>query len=429
MSTEGSQLDSDLDTVLLGGREPVTILLVDYDPAWPERFAAERARIVAALGSAARRVEHIGSTAVPGLAAKPIVDILVEVADPEDENSFRAALEHAGYELRVREAGHRMFRTPARDVHVHLWRAGRADVADYLLLRDWLRVHADDRLRYERAKRDLAGRSWRDMNYYAEAKGPVIAQIMGRARAGAGGDPYYRPDLALVHHRGFAAHAAACAPGILALLAPILARDGVVLELGCGTGLLTEKLIAAGHRVIATDASPAMLDVARTHLGPRAQEVRRLTLPDDPLPQADAIVAIGHPISYLPDAAAVGRALIAIAGALRPGGLLALDICDTEWGTARRNAPDLGRTGPDWAIITEYSMPSPDRFVRDITTFLPNADGSWRRDTEHHENVLMDTAGLPALLAEHGVEARVGARFGTETLPDGLRVVIGHRRR
>ena len=182
MSPEGSHLDSDLDTVLIGGREPVTIRVVDYDRAWPERFAAERARIVAALGPSARQVEHIGSTAVPGLAAKPIVDILVEVDDPEAEDSFRAALEQAGYELRVREAGHRMFRTPARDVHVHLWRAGSAEVADYLLLRDWLRAHADDRLSYERAKRELAGRPWPDMNYYAEAKSPVIARIMGRAR-------------------------------------------------------------------------------------------------------------------------------------------------------------------------------------------------------------------------------------------------------
>ncbi len=190
MSTEGAHRDGELDTVLIGGREPVTIRVVDYDPAWPERFAAQRARIVSALGPLARRVEHIGSTAVPGLAAKPIVDVLVEVDDANDENSFRAALEQAGYELRVREAGHRMFRTPARDVHVHLWSAGDGEVADYLLLRDWLRAHVEDRIRYERVKRDLAARSWPDMNYYADAKGPVIAQILARARsAEARGDP------------------------------------------------------------------------------------------------------------------------------------------------------------------------------------------------------------------------------------------------
>src|ERR1700733_11477463 len=130
------------------------------------------------------------------------------------------------------------------------------------------------------------------------------------------GDPYYRPDLAAVHHRGFAFHAAACAPGIVDLLAPVRSRRGLVLELGCGTGLLTRELIAAGHRVVATDASPAMLDVARNVLGGSAQEVRQLILPAHPLPQADAIVAIGHPLNYLAGAAAIDRALVAMARAL-----------------------------------------------------------------------------------------------------------------
>jgi SAM-dependent methyltransferase len=170
-----------------------------------------------------------------------------------------------------------------------------------------------------------------------------------------------------------------------------------------------------------------MLEVARELIGDRAREVRQLTLPDDPLPRADAIVASGHPLNYLPDAGAIDRALIAIAGALRPGGLLALDICDLEWGHARREAPPFAEAREDWAIITKYSMPTADRFVRDITTFLPNSDGSWRRDIEHHENVLIDTAQIPALLRQHGVEAQVGASFGTETHPAGLRVVIGHK--
>ncbi len=237
----------------------------------------------------------------------------------------------------------------------------------------------------------------------------------------------YRSDLAAVHHRGFGAHAAACAPGIVDLLAPVRARQGVVLELGCGTGLLTRELIAAGYRVIATDAAPAMLDIARDVVGESAQEVRQLTLPDDPLPPADAIVAIGHPLSYLPDAPAIDRALIAMAAALRPGGLLAFDICDLEWGRARADTPNFANCGPDWAIITQFSVPAPDRFVRDITTFLPNPDGSWRRDQEHHENVLIDTARIPALLRAHGVQASVGASFGSESLPPGLRAVTGRK--
>jgi SAM-dependent methyltransferase len=95
----------------------------------------------------------------------------------------------------------------------------------------------------------------------------------------------FRRDLAIVHHRGFGFHAAQCAPGILELLAPVHARRGLVLELGCGSGLLTKELVAAGHRVIATDASAAMLDVARELVGDSAEAVRQLTLPDDPLPQ------------------------------------------------------------------------------------------------------------------------------------------------
>lgn len=107
-------------------------------------------------------------------------------------------------------------------------------------------------------------------------------------------EPYYRADLARIHHLGFAFHADDCAPGILALLEPVLARDGLVVELGCGSGLLTRHLIDAGYRVIATtDASPAMLDLARQTAGD-AQEIARVTLPDDPIPQADAIVSVGH---------------------------------------------------------------------------------------------------------------------------------------
>ena len=121
-------------------------------------------------------------------------------------------------------------------------------------------------------------------------------------------DPYYRRDLALVHHRGFGFHADACAPGILALLEPVRERDGLVLELGCGSGLLTRHLLAAGHWVVATDASPAMLELAGETLE-GAEEIRLLALPDDPLPRCDAIVSVGHVLNYLPAEASVERAL------------------------------------------------------------------------------------------------------------------------
>lgn len=239
-------------------------------------------------------------------------------------------------------------------------------------------------------------------------------------------EPYFRHDLALVQERAYGLHAERCAPGVLALLEPV--RGGLVLELGCGTGALTRHLLAAGHRVLATDASPAVLDVAREILGPSA-ELATLALPGDPVPEADAIVSVGHPISYLDSAADVDQALVALAGALRPGGVLAIDICDLEWGTARTGANNLGRVGPDWAVITEFSMPAPDKFVRDITTFVPDGNGAWRRDSEHHENVLVDTARIPGLLQGHGVTASVRSSFGTEQFPPGLKTVIGTRDR
>jgi SAM-dependent methyltransferase len=250
----------------------------------------------------------------------------------------------------------------------------------------------------------------------------------GSSGNGPRDDPYYHRDLALVHHRGFGFHAAMCAPGVLARLEPVLARGGLVLEIGCGSGLLTRELVRGGHRVFASDASPAMLDVAREYLGDDAPELRRLALPDDPLPVVDAIVGIGHPLNYLPDAGAIDRALVAMAAALRPGGLVVFDICDLSWGSARRDMVGQGRVGPDWAIVTEFSTPAPDRFVRDITTFLPNPDGTWRRSSEHHENTLIDTSMLPARLADLGIAAEVHDAFGDETLPEGLHVIAGIRR-
>jgi GrpB-like predicted nucleotidyltransferase (UPF0157 family) len=177
------ELDRYLDSVLIGGREPFTPVISDPDPAWPSRFAELEAIIGSALGDAALAVEHIGSTSVPHLAAKPIIDVLVVVADVEDEPSYVPALQDAGFVLRVREAGHRMFRTPDRDVHIHVYASGDQAITDYLDLRDWLRVDESDRALYADVKRDLAQRPWSDMNHYAEAKSDVIQQVLGRARA------------------------------------------------------------------------------------------------------------------------------------------------------------------------------------------------------------------------------------------------------
>jgi SAM-dependent methyltransferase len=229
----------------------------------------------------------------------------------------------------------------------------------------------------------------------------------------------YRRDLALVHHLAFGSHADACAPGILALLEPVRAAGGRVLELGCGSGALTRHLVAAGHRVRATDASPAMVELAG--------DAEVLVLPDDPLPEADAVVSVGHVLNYLPDEASIDRALAAIAAALRPGGVLAVDLLDRRYGDVRRDAPPSARVEDGWALFARYEAPAPDRFVRHITTFVAGDDGSWRRDDERHENVLVDTGRKAAALAGHGVDARVSAAFGAESLPEGLVAVTGRK--
>jgi SAM-dependent methyltransferase len=240
-------------------------------------------------------------------------------------------------------------------------------------------------------------------------------------------EPYYRRDLALIHHLGFGFHADDCAPGVLALLEPVLERNGLVVELGCGSGLLTRYLVDAGHRVIATDASPAMLDIAR-ETAPDAEEIRRLTLPDDPIPEGDAIVSIGHVLSYLPDEESIERALVAAADALRPGGVFAIDLCDLSYTEGRADQHAMGWAQDTWAIVTETSVPAPDRYVRQMAIFTRNEDGTWRRDDERHDNVMVDTSSIPALLAAHGVDARVGTSFGTEDLPSGLHTIIGVKR-
>jgi SAM-dependent methyltransferase len=122
-------------------------------------------------------------------------------------------------------------------------------------------------------------------------------------------EPYYRADLSLVHHVGFGFHAELVAPGVLALLEPVRAQGGFVLELGCGTGLLTRFLVEAGHRVIVTDASPAMLGLAAGYAA-GAEEFRLLVMPDDPYPIADSVVGVGHPLNYLPSAEAIDRGLV-----------------------------------------------------------------------------------------------------------------------
>ena len=167
---------------LVGGAEALEVPLREHDPAWADAFREHRRRVLAAVGDAALAVEHIGSTSVPGLAAKPVVDLVLVVPDITAEEDHVAQLVAAGYVLRVREPGHRLVRTPARDVHVHVYEEGADAIGAYLLLRDRLRSDVADRDLYARTKRALMTRRWDDMNDYAEAKSEVIGGILARAR-------------------------------------------------------------------------------------------------------------------------------------------------------------------------------------------------------------------------------------------------------
>jgi GrpB-like predicted nucleotidyltransferase (UPF0157 family) len=173
-----------MSDVLIGGIEKRQIVIVDYDPLWPERFQKHAAIIVQALGEKALAIEHVGSTSVPGLAAKPIIDIDVIVEDPSDEEAYLPALVQAGYVLRVREPDwyqHRMFRTPELNVHVHIFAPDCVEVRRHLAFRDRLKANMEDRRLYESVKRKLAQEDWPDMDTYAEAKTEVVEQIIARA--------------------------------------------------------------------------------------------------------------------------------------------------------------------------------------------------------------------------------------------------------
>ena len=178
------EIEERVRRMIIGEIEQRAIVIVDYDPSWPHRFHLEAAKIRAALGPAALCVEHVGSTSVPGLAAKPIVDTLLVVENSANEDSYLPALEAAGYVLRVREPDfeeHRMFRTPERDVHVHVFSHGSSEVERLLLLRDHLRDNEEDRELYADTKRELASRDWPSMQHYADAKTGIVEEILTRA--------------------------------------------------------------------------------------------------------------------------------------------------------------------------------------------------------------------------------------------------------
>jgi len=179
----------ELEQRLIGGPRPLAgpIELREYDPRWPTLYAEHAGRLREALGERVARVEHVGSTSVPGLAAKPVIDIALEVPDSADEPAYTGDLEAAGYLLRAREPDwfeHRLLHTTGRDVNLHVFSAGCPETDRMAMFRDWLRTNDADRELYLRTKRELAARDWKYMQQYADAKTGVIKEIMARAMAG-----------------------------------------------------------------------------------------------------------------------------------------------------------------------------------------------------------------------------------------------------
>jgi GrpB-like predicted nucleotidyltransferase (UPF0157 family) len=160
------------------------VVLVEYDPQWPTFFEREAARIREALGVRALRIEHAGSTSVPGLIAKPVIDVVLEVADSADEAAYVPSLEAAGYVFRFREPDwhqHRLLKGPAVDLHLHVFSRGCSEIDRMLAFRDRLRTNGADRELYAQTKRELTQRRWKRVQDYADAKSNVVEGILARA--------------------------------------------------------------------------------------------------------------------------------------------------------------------------------------------------------------------------------------------------------
>lgn len=178
--------DEDIQKVTVGEVQPLnsSIKILEYDPCWPELFEREANRIRSVLGGKVLLLEHVGSTSVPGLCAKPIIDILLVVADSSNETSYVSDLEAGGYTIRIREPEwfeHRMFKGPDTDINLHVFSYGASEVKRMLKFRDWLRANKSDREKYASVKRILAEREWRYVQHYADEKNSIVKEIMDRA--------------------------------------------------------------------------------------------------------------------------------------------------------------------------------------------------------------------------------------------------------
>lgn len=162
-----------------------TVYLAPYDADWANQFSLHARHIRDALGDRALLLEHVGSTSVPGLSAKPIIDMVLAVSDSTDEASYVPQLEARGFVLTIREPDwfeHRLLKAPDIAGNLHVFSTGCEEIDRMLMFRDRLRMHADDRRLYEQTKHRLAAQTWEDTQHYADAKSDVVQDILSRAR-------------------------------------------------------------------------------------------------------------------------------------------------------------------------------------------------------------------------------------------------------
>jgi SAM-dependent methyltransferase len=239
--------------------------------------------------------------------------------------------------------------------------------------------------------------------------------------------------LAWIHHVGYAHHTERTCAGIVRLLRDADLSTGTrVVDVGCGSGLLARKLLAEGFAVYGVDASLAMIELARGYAPGADFDVVRLptglaTGADGALPEGHAVVSTGHVINYLDSRAEIAQALGELARAVRPGGVLAIDLMTPGFVELHDVNEVHAKVEDDWTIVTRYARPEPWRFDRSITVFR-RVRNDWRRSDEFHRNVTFDVSEALNVLRDNGVDAHSRAAFGDEKLPDGLVVLAGVRR-
>lgn len=173
---------------MIGPPPPEPLAIVPYDSRWPHRYQTLAGQIRCAFGKTALEVDHVGSTSVPGLAAKDVIDIDLTVPDPRDESAYVPALEQIGYVLTVREPSfhqHRCLRLATPRANLHVFGPDCPEAIRHRMFRDWLRTHAEDRARYEDAKRAAIPGGGNVMDYNLR-KQHVIREIYARLFRAAG---------------------------------------------------------------------------------------------------------------------------------------------------------------------------------------------------------------------------------------------------